>query len=94
MAKQVTVSRQETELTVEQAKQFILDKVFEYVSRYFMVGSFLGRVRSAGLEESQASELEKLVNELIDEGKLQIRFDYIASFMSGPGSVVIIKRIA
>ena len=96
MAKQVivTASRQETELTDEQAGQYILENVFTRVGDCFMTSSFFERVKNAGLEESQASEIGKLVNGLIDEGKLQIRFEYNASFAGGPGYVLNITRIA
>lgn len=93
MAKRVEVSRKETELTNEEAKQFILDRVFAGVGHYVMARSFLERIRSAGLEAPDW-ELGKLVNELIDKGKVRIDYDYIGGPMGGPGCILVIRRIA
>lgn len=93
MAKRVIISRQEVKLTDEEAKQYILDKVFAGVGHYFMARSFLERIGSVGLEAPDW-ELGKLVNELIDKGKVRIDYDYIGGPMGGPGCILVIRRIA
>ena len=98
MAKRVVVSRQELELTDEEAKQFILNNVLNGIGHSFMLNSFLGRIQAAGLESSNPgtvseSGLGALVNELLKEGKLCVEYDYIGGPMGGPGGVWIIKRV-
>ena len=93
MFKRVEISRRETKLTVEEAKQYILDKVFSGVGHCFMARSFLERIRNAGLEAPD-SELGKLVNELINENKVRVDYDCIGGPMGGPGCVLVIRRIA
>ena len=91
MAKRVINHRQEVEITDEEAKQCILDGVFTCVGSGFMVENFKSRAIASGLE----GNLEKLLNELIKEGKLRIEYEYISGPpMSGPGWVLVIKRIA
>ncbi|GEM_PF-2413847 len=95
MPKRVVISRKEFKLTDEEAKQFILNKVFNGVGHYFILHSFLGRIQSVGLEESKSKfgELRKLVNQLIHEGKLGVECDYFSGPGGGPGDTWIIKRI-
>jgi len=93
MAKRVIVSRQESELTDENAKQFILN-VFADIDQYFILNSFLGRIQEAGLVESKIGELGGLVNQLLNEGKLRIEYDYIGGPMGCLGNVWIIKKVA
>lgn len=88
MAKRIIVSRKEVELTNEEAKQYILNDVFTRVGSRFRLENF-DRIISAGLE----GNLEELVNELIEEGKLRVDREW---FHAGPATawIWVIRRIA
>lgn len=88
MAKQVIVSRKEIELTDEEAKQYILDKVFICVGSRFQLKDFDNRAIVSGIE----GNLGKLVNELIEEGKLRVEREW---FHAGCAAawIWVIRRI-
>lgn len=89
MAKRVIVSRQEVELTDEEAKQYILDKVFTGVGGGFQLKDFDKEAVAGGIE----GNLEVLVNELIKEGKLRVEREW---FHAGCAAawIWVIRRIA
>ena len=92
MAKRVVVSRQEFELTDEEAKQYILDNMFTAVGSCFRVEDFFKRASASGIEDSKGEDLKKIVNQLINEGKLRIEYEHVrAAFISG--YILIIKRV-
>ncbi len=89
MAKRVVIVRKETELTKEEAKQYILYNVFTCVGSRFQLKDFPSRAVASGLE----GNLEELVNELIKEGKLRIEYEYLHAGPGG-GYFLVIRRIA
>ena len=92
MPKRIVVSRQEFELTDEEAKQYILDNMFPVVGSYFRIEDFFKRALATGIEDSKSEDLKKIVNQLIEEGKLRIEYEHVrAAFISG--YILIIKRM-
>lgn len=92
MAKRVVVSRQEFELTDEEAKQYILDNMFAVVGSCFKIEDFFEQASTAGIEDSKGEDLKKIVNQLIAEGKLRIEYEHVrAAFISG--YILIIRRV-
>lgn len=92
MAKRVVVSRQEFELTDEEAKQYILDNMFTVVGSSFRIEDFFKRALDAGIEDSKGEDLKKIISQLINEGKLRIEYEHVrAAFISG--YILIIKRM-
>ena len=92
MAKRMVVSRQEFKLTDEEAKQYILDRVFTVVGSCFKEEDFLKRASAAGIESSKGEDLKKIVNQLIEEGKLRIEYEHVrAAFISG--YILVIKMV-
>lgn len=88
MAKRVIVSRQEVELADEEAKQYILDKVFTCVGSRFQLKDFDKEAVARGIE----GELQVLVNELIKAGKLRVEWEW---FHAGCATawIWVIRRI-
>ncbi len=89
MAKRVIISRQEVELTDEEAKKYILNNVFTCVGSRFQLKDFPKRAADSGFE----GNLEELVNELIKEGKLRVEWEW---FHAGCAAawIWVIGRIA
>ena len=91
--KRVTITRKEINITNEEAKQFILEKVFIEKGTTYRVKDFASLVQTCGLEMSESDSLERLLNELIKEGKLRIQYQsFHAACISG--YELVIKRIS
>lgn len=92
MAKKVVITKETAELTKEEAKQYILEQVFKPKEISFRVDEFSRKAAEKGLETDHYGELEKLVNELIEEGKLRVMYSFCG--VSGMGGFfLIIKRV-
>jgi len=92
VAKRVIVSRQEFELTDEEAKQYIIDNMFTEVGSCFNVDDFFKQASAAGIENTKGEDLKRIVNQLIEEEKLRIEYEHVhAAFISG--YILIIKRV-
>ena len=92
MAKRIVVSRQEFELTDEEAKQYILNNLFTAIGSCCRIEDLFKRISDAGIESSKRGDLEKIINQLINEGKLHVEYESVrAAFISG--YIWIIKRV-
>jgi len=92
MAKHVEISRKEFELTDEEAKQYILDNMFTEVGSCFSEDDFFKQASTAGIESSRGEDLKRIINQLIEEGKLRIGYEHVRAAFIG-GYILIIKRI-
>jgi hypothetical protein len=92
MAKRVVVTRQEFELTDEEAKRYILEKVFTAKGVTMRVEDFARHVKDKGLEAGMDGDLERLVNALIREGKLRIEYEHLRAHSFG-GWFLVIKKV-
>ncbi len=88
MAKRIINHRQEINLTDKEAKEYILEKVFTGVGSALRIENFPKCAITAGIEGS----LEKLVNELIKEGKLRVEQEWVHGGFGGCW-IWVIRRI-
>ena len=91
MAKRVITKRTVTKMSKEQAKEFLLAKVF--VENYCVEADRLPSVaEEKGLEPEDSYEIEMLATELIREGKIRMEFKRLSGF-GGCACHIVLYRL-